>query len=401
MKLFEKMKRFYLKKQSNGGFTLVELIVVIAILAILAGIAVPAYSGYVEKANKQADISLASEVEQALMLAHYSGKLNEGATVVIHYDAAVECNDESAEEAMIASFGSNYAETLRLKYDGWEAGPAGDIEVMENVKNSNFKREEMDSLLTQVQIVVNAFSDYVADGEYSVDENSETYKYLQMGGYDGKAITSENAQAVGNAMVFGVAEQISNALKTEEDKQAFVNAWYNGGEFGAIEGLDPVAALAAKYAYTLAAAKEGDRLAGGTTYTDMLIAGVNEEGANNYTLIIDNMKKVMDAMGENQDETFQAGMGEYFGGDATGKLPLQTDALAFLAYMDGVTSNSGAILEENNLNKSNFFADGNVLNYVDNYFDASDYLQDAPEGAIVFIYNGSENIFCTPDPVFN
>ena len=37
--------------RKNGGFTLVELIVVIAILAILAGIAVPAYSGYIEKAK--------------------------------------------------------------------------------------------------------------------------------------------------------------------------------------------------------------------------------------------------------------------------------------------------------------------------------------------------------------
>ena len=37
--------------KKNGGFTLVELIVVIAILAILAGIAVPAYSGYISKAT--------------------------------------------------------------------------------------------------------------------------------------------------------------------------------------------------------------------------------------------------------------------------------------------------------------------------------------------------------------
>lgn len=37
--------------KSNGGFTLVELIVVIAILAILASVAVPAYSGYIAKAE--------------------------------------------------------------------------------------------------------------------------------------------------------------------------------------------------------------------------------------------------------------------------------------------------------------------------------------------------------------
>ena len=40
--------------KKNGGFTLVELIVVIAILAILAAVAVPAYNGYIKKANNSA-----------------------------------------------------------------------------------------------------------------------------------------------------------------------------------------------------------------------------------------------------------------------------------------------------------------------------------------------------------
>ena len=52
MDLKKKMKAFFtLKRHANEGFTLVELIVVIAILAILAGIAVPAYSGYIDKAQ--------------------------------------------------------------------------------------------------------------------------------------------------------------------------------------------------------------------------------------------------------------------------------------------------------------------------------------------------------------
>ena len=51
--------------KSNGGFTLVELIVVIAILAILAGVAVPAYSGYISKANEAADYTMLDTVKTA------------------------------------------------------------------------------------------------------------------------------------------------------------------------------------------------------------------------------------------------------------------------------------------------------------------------------------------------
>ena len=56
--------------KKNGGFTLVELIVVIAILAILAGVAVPAYSGYITKANQAADIVTCDAVKTAVFAAY-------------------------------------------------------------------------------------------------------------------------------------------------------------------------------------------------------------------------------------------------------------------------------------------------------------------------------------------
>ena len=64
--------------RKNGGFTLVELIVVIAILAILAGIAVPAYSGYIKKAEKAADLQLLGAVNESFQAACVS----EGITAV-------------------------------------------------------------------------------------------------------------------------------------------------------------------------------------------------------------------------------------------------------------------------------------------------------------------------------
>ena len=55
------MKKF----GSKSGFTLVELIVV-----ILAGIAVPAYSGYIKKANEAADYAQLDSVKTAAVFAY-------------------------------------------------------------------------------------------------------------------------------------------------------------------------------------------------------------------------------------------------------------------------------------------------------------------------------------------
>ena len=67
--------------KKNGGFTLVELIVVIAILAILAGVAVPAYSGYITKAQDAAVVSELSAVltaAQASAVSTTTGSVNGG-----------------------------------------------------------------------------------------------------------------------------------------------------------------------------------------------------------------------------------------------------------------------------------------------------------------------------------
>ena len=50
------------EQKNKLGFTLVELIVVLVILAILASLLIPALTGYVTKAKKQAVITEARDV---------------------------------------------------------------------------------------------------------------------------------------------------------------------------------------------------------------------------------------------------------------------------------------------------------------------------------------------------
>lgn len=74
--------------KKNGGFTLVELIVVIAILAILAGVAIPAYSGYITKAKDAAIITELDAIQTAAQAANATkGEIDSiavnGTTIVV------------------------------------------------------------------------------------------------------------------------------------------------------------------------------------------------------------------------------------------------------------------------------------------------------------------------------
>ena len=71
-----------LKDRDHAGFTLLELIVAISILAILAGIAVPAYSGYVAEASREADRVLIGSILRAIETSAATGEIPEGTLVL-------------------------------------------------------------------------------------------------------------------------------------------------------------------------------------------------------------------------------------------------------------------------------------------------------------------------------
>ena len=64
--MLEKMLALQNKRKKEGGFTLVELIVVLVILAILAALLIPALTGYIDKAKQKSAIS---ECRSAVMAA--------------------------------------------------------------------------------------------------------------------------------------------------------------------------------------------------------------------------------------------------------------------------------------------------------------------------------------------
>ena len=360
---FEKMQT-----RKNDGFTLVELIVVIAILAILAGIGVPAYSGYVEKANMAADQQLVREAANALTLYYYDN-YETAASGYIYLSASGADGDAVGQTAMAAVFGEGWRSNA-LKYGEWAndgiIGSALSPEAAEAVTNSSF-----------------------VTGDSSVDELLGTVADLTDSAFSFISKKISDPALLYSAMVgnFSTGDAEFKEMCTKYDIP--LNAAGNAFEIGSTDAektefqtkLSNMMVFAAAQNFTDAAENDTE----GTTAANLLLmyarytAAVNSNYANDDTKAayetmnaafknansVEDVQNAMDAFSSNENV---ATMLENYENDETGIE--ETDGTALYNIMKAVNASSSKVGTGDLANK-NLFTSSNVSNHFNAYLSAA------------------------------
>lgn len=375
----KKIKKFFTLSRRAEGFTLVELIVVIAILAILGGVAVPAYSGYVKKANMTADQQLASEVAHALSLAYYSNpNPSEAASGYVVLTTSGASGGGIGKAAMAASFGENWAETATLKYDGWtvNADMLNTALANPNVGNSSYlQNSNVNDLLGNVQTVTNAAAGMlgnltedanhylnilemtlgegymekaVASGVMKLDENGD-YQFASGVTAEGKIGTDLQNQ-LSNLMVLSVAEEMKG-LDSATMSQMMLGGLADGVDNPA--GYSDASSMAAKYALFKAYSLENPSAA--ADFEAMNTALANASGTSDVNAAFTNFYNThKDGMNGMDPNVFM------------------TNAEAIPAIMKGVSDTSGDYLDSDTLKDSGLYTSGSVASALNAYVAAAD-----------------------------
>lgn len=299
MKFMEKAKRFFtLKRRANDGFTLVELIVVIAILAILAGVAVPAYSGYIKKAEKAGDLQLLAAVNdafaaacmaegtQATAVKRAALTWDENCVVGISsvdgaanagIDAAFQMfykGNEGTEFKVLANklvfangvFVEDNEETVSINWGGKDYNIKQNS--VQNYMNSVFYGKE-EALAEEMDTLSGAFG-AVAGADLS---KVETYFGKDFADYIGE---ETDATTIGNKTALWIAQQTEGMTAQDAGEALLAAKKALGQNNGSISDIsdDPLTTMSIMYgAITAYAYGEGQ----GTATAQALAAGVTDQ----------------------------------------------------------------------------------------------------------------------------
>ena len=77
------MKLLNKKQKNNGGFSLVELIVVIAIMVVLVAVLAPVFTKYIESSRRSTDVQNANSIAESVVADAADGNTYSGATKVV------------------------------------------------------------------------------------------------------------------------------------------------------------------------------------------------------------------------------------------------------------------------------------------------------------------------------
>ena len=386
----KKIKKFFTLARRNDGFTLVELIVVIAILAILGGVAVPAYGGYVKKANMQADISLVSELKDAAIVGVLYEHSHEFAgPVVIKLSATGEATvvaDNADDQALVEKivmgvYGESWAELCKLSYTGWTVGAS---DVVNSYGESSLAGKE-DKLLDTTSAMAQNLAKFLVGKNKPAQIESVMNQY----GYTNTDDTTTFANAAvltlandfttrtnadGISMQTAVADALASGAQGINNLGNTVSEFY--GDSADDQDMCTLATTAALYAYATAFSEHAAD--NGSTEAQAQMDALNETLANSDGMkSSDILNAVMGTFGSIANAYYGSDLyNEYFAENGQSR----TDADALMAVMGGVSESADALGE--NLGSATCFSDAKGL--VNAYLTAGSVLGgDYPAGVVI------------------
>lgn len=344
------MKNNQKLRHDNGGFSLVELIVVIAIMAVLASVAVIGVSVYVDKAGEAADKQLIMEIEDALVMGGYNsseyapGKVI--GAVAIGATGADFAGSDEINQMMIDAFGENWKQELKLQSDSETLLNTDASKVWDDVKNaqqsgsdiyasvpnssfyakdnnSNQLTQDVDRVAAALGGVLNGMGASKVTtlwGEFSVPDDVNY---------------QENPQLAANLTVFAAADSIIGA-----DEQTLIDGWASNdpnkkGSYG--ENCNMVTPLVMNFAKCTALKNYYDNVYNGQDKdARKIIVG------RAYENLMEAMEG-LDGSGDGYVANFNAAIGAFESAVGTywadwERDMAETDAKAFIASMSAVNS---------------------------------------------------------------